>query len=93
MPVISEMHNAQSRPYLLHVRCCYRGVSSHLWAAAGDSAQKTEPAGWQYWPQGAEGAGVPLDGGWAGLEWHGRERGAEPGAAAAEAHTIKLIRA
>lgn len=60
--------------------------------AAGDSGQRTEPAGWQYWPQEAEGAEGPLGGVLAGQGWHGHERGAEPGVAAAEPDTETPIK-
>lgn len=60
--------------------------------AVGDSGQRTEPAGWQYWPREAGGAEGLLDGVLAGRGWHGCGRGAEPGVAAAEADTESLIK-
>lgn len=86
------VHTHKDRPYLSGVRCCCcRGVSSRLWAAAGGSGRRTEPAGWQYRPLGAGGAEGPLGVAWAGWGWRGRGRGAEPGAAAAEPHTEIMI--
>lgn len=49
--------------------------------------QRTEPAGWQYWPRGAGEAGGLLGVALAGWGWRGHGRGAAPGAAAAEPRT------
>lgn len=81
----------QREPYLSGVHCCCRGVSSRLWVAAGGSGRRTEPVGWQYQPRGVGGAEGPLGVEWAGWGWRGRERGAAPGAAAAEPDTEIII--